>query len=120
MEAKTVKSLYDRAYDITMHELEGNVKNVRYVGQVVIPGLYPTLAHNYGLGRSDEVVKGMKDALFNFIGEYMYDGIEPEFASDEAFEWWEGLNDSFFETMPSGYHEGELRLKEKAPTPLFV
>lgn len=105
-----------RSYNLTLHQLDGNLRNLRYITEVAIPGIYSIISWNYGLGRSQEVIDGMKEAIFDFIGEQM--GYEPTFETDESYEWWNGLCDDWFE-QPSHYnftnknYQGDLRLKEE-------
>jgi hypothetical protein len=104
-------STYKKAYNITLKLIDGNIKNLRYLNDLVIPGIYSTLSWNYGLGRSDEVIKGMKDAIFDFSAEEF--GFEPTFDSEESYDWWESLCDDWFE---QGWSKdgagGNLHLKE--------
>lgn len=103
---------YDKAYKITMLQIDGNIRNLRYLVKVTIPGIYSILSHNYGLGRSDEVVNGMKEALYDFICEEF--GYEATFTSDETLEWWTGLCDDYFEQGWNKSKEGgNLSLKKE-------
>ena len=63
----------------------------------------------------------MKDAIFDFISEVILGNIEPTFSSEEAYDWWEGLNDSYFESRENGRGETNIELKDekKTPFPLF-
>lgn len=101
MKAKLVKenlnNLYDKSYKITLRLIDDNPRNLRYLIEVTIPGIYPDLVQNYGLGRSEEVINGMKDALYDFISEEFFGGTEPTFTNEETYEWWENLNDSYFD-----------------------
>ena len=101
------------AYKITLQQIDGNIRNLRYLTSVMIPGIYSILVHNYGLGRSEDVMEGMKDAIYDFIAEEF--GFEPTFESEESYDWWNGLcddwfNQNFYSQRREDY-EGDLYLK---------
>lgn len=87
-------STKNTAYNLTMKQIGGNLRNLRYMTSVAIPGIYNILSHHYGLGRGPEVMEGMKDAFFDFIAEEY--GYEPTFVDEEAMDWWTGLSDDYF------------------------
>lgn len=85
-----------QAYKLTLQQIDGNIRNLRYLTSVAIPGIYSIISHNYGLGRSQDVIDGMMEAIFDFICEDS-GGVEITFVSVEAMEWWYGLKDEYFE-----------------------
>lgn len=126
MEAKEVfdRTKYDKAYKLTLKQIDNNLKNLRWLEQAVL-GIYLTLAFNYRLGRSDVVLKGMKDAMMDFISDNVFSGTEPEFASPEAYDWWENLIDASFVENSHPWRPGmtkpdDLKLATSPPKPMFA
>jgi len=101
-----------KAYNLTLKQIDGNIRNLRYLSNMAIPGIYSILSWNYGLGRSNEVVDGMKEAIYDFVAEDF--GFEPTFETEESMDWWSGLCDDWFE---QGWHKdgdgGNLSLKKE-------
>ena len=105
----------DIAYKLTLEQIGGNLRNLRYMTSVAIPGIYNILSHHYGLGRGPATMEGMKDAMFDFISEEL-GGVEPTFVSEEAMDWWEGLSDSYFTDLNFQGNKvdgGELKFKDE-------
>lgn len=107
------KNIYQKAYDITTFLIDKNIRNLRYLSSITIPGIYSSLVTNYALGRNNEVSRGMKDALYDFISENIFGGMEPTFETQESYEWWENLSDEYFN------EKGELKPEYRIRTQIF-
>lgn len=79
------------AYNITKQTIDDNLKNLRYP-KVYIPGIYSYVL-KYGVPRSNKAMEDMKDAIVDFLSDRLNNGIEVEFASDDACIWWKELTD---------------------------
>jgi hypothetical protein len=90
-------AIRDKAYRVTIKLIDDNPKNLRHLVELTIPGIYFSLVQNYGLPyENQEVIDGMKDALYDKISEFFFGETEPTFTNEETYEWWENMDPSYF------------------------
>jgi len=114
--------LHNKAYKIAIEQLDNNPKNLRLLGCNTIPGIYGFIVQNKGLGRSDQIVYGIRDAIYDFVCDTVAEGMEVSFASMESYDWWSNLGDHYFETSKnndSNYKNFKMKSGYMIEGPIF-
>lgn len=69
------------------------IGNIKYMSVSMLPGLIASCTHYKDITLSDDLI----DAIKSVISDYFWDDVEPEWASEEAYIWWEKMDASYFE-----------------------
>lgn len=83
--------------------------DTKYFYTWMILGVYTSMTEHYGVPEGQETCDAIKDVL---IEEY-FGGCEPEFASKEAWEWFENFGPDYFSR--GGYHGDIAWAEDKKP-----
>lgn len=106
----------EKALRVTRHLVD----DIKYLYTDWLLGMYSTLINHYSCPNEDSTVFAMKEVL----EEHFWSGIEPDWASMEACEWWTNLDSSYFNfynnnqrKIDTGYYYGSdlERLKNAKP-----
>ena len=81
-----------------------------------LQGLYSKVCEDYGNENCKETVDAVKTAIMDIE----FDGVEPEFASDEALEWWDNLSFVPYTGTMRGSSYRSYRFEKNPPKEVFL
>ena len=83
--------LKESQFQKALRYFQGELKSLKYFNMSNLPSIIG-IATDHGFKLDQDLIEAFKEA----VGEEIWNGIEPEWASMEAYHWWDKMNPDYF------------------------